>query len=264
MRAWSDGLQLSRRAALACVMTAIAGRTSAQPVSGGVSLRVLAAGSALHGLRPAAAAFTRETGTAVQVATDHGHNIRKHALSGELDADLILVPTEWADEIVAAGRADKATLVPIGSVRIGAAVRADGPMPDVSSMEALRRALVSAEVVLLTLAPTGDHLMKVIERLGLASIVTPKLKRFDTATLLNKHLSEHPNERALGFGPATEILAGRDKGIAFGGPIPEEIQVVLPYSAAMLSRAQIKPAAQLLAFLSTPAARKLFQDSGVE
>ena len=31
--------------------------------------------------------------------------------------------------------------------------------------------------------------MAVIERLGLTATVTPKLKRFDTATLLNKHLA---------------------------------------------------------------------------
>ncbi len=153
----------------------------------------------------------------MQVATDHGHNIRKHALAGETDADVVLVPTEWANELIAAERADKATLIPIGSVRIGAVARADAPPPDVSSMEALRRALASADTVLLTLTPTGDHLMKVIERLGLAESVARKLKRFDTATLLNQHLADNPEKGALGFGLATEILAWRGKGVAWVG-----------------------------------------------
>lgn len=237
---------------------------AAQPAPAADGLKVLAAGSALHGLRPAAAAFARETGIPVQVATDHGHNIRKHALAGEANADLVLVPTEWADELVTAGRADKTTLIPIGSVRIGAVVRADAPPPDVSNMTALRRALASADTVLLTLAPTGDHLMKVIERLGLQATVAPKLKRFDTATLLNQHLADNPGKGALGFGPATEILAWRGKGVAWGGPVPEEIQIVLPYSAVMLDRAKSEPSRRLLAFLATPAARKHFLDSGVE
>ncbi len=270
---WLAGISRRRRrtsrrhflaAAAALGVSGLAGFAGAQPAPRAEGLKVLAAGSALHGLRPATAAFARETGIPVQVATDHGHNIRKHALAGETDADVVLVPTEWANDLVAASRADKATLIPIGSVRMGAVVREDAPPPDVSTMEALRRAFVSADTVLLTLAPTGDHLMKVIDRLGIAATVAPKLKRFDTATLLNKYLADNPGKGALGFGPATEILAWRGKGVAWGGPVPEEIQIVLPYSAVMLIRAQGEPAHRLLAFLATPGARKHFLDSGVE
>lgn len=255
---------MSRRAVLAGVMSVLAGTADAQETAQGAGLKVLAAGSALHGLRPAAAQFTRESGIPVAVSTDHGHNIRKHALAGEADADVVLVPTEWADELVAAGRADKSALVPIGAVRIGAVVKAGAPKPDVSNMDALRRALLAADAVLLTNAPTGDHLWKVIERMGTAATVTPKLRRFDTATLLNKHLAENATPGALGFGPATEILAWRGKGVDWGGPVPEEIQIVLPYSAAMLSRASRERAQRLMGFLITPAARKHFLDSGVE
>jgi molybdate transport system substrate-binding protein len=260
---------LSRRAVLTgavvicaivlCAMSAFATASAQDP-----DLKVLAAGSALHGLRPAAAQFTRDSGIAVAVATDHGHNIRKHALAGEARADVVLVPTEWADEIVAAGRADKSTLIAIGSVRIGAVVKSGAPRPDVSTMDALRRALFAADAVLLTHAPTGDHLLKVIDRMGLAATVAPKLQRFDTATLLNKHLAENGTASALGFGPATEILAWRGKGVDWGGPVPDDIQIVLPYSAVMLSGAKADAAQRLLSFLGTPAARKHFLDSGVE
>lgn len=233
-------------------------------VAQGDGLKVLAAGSALHGLRPAAAQFTRESGIAVAVATDHGHNIRKRALAGQAQADLVLVPTEWAEEIAAAGRADKGTMLAVGAVRMGAVIRTGAPRPDVSSMDALRRTFVSADAVLLTLAPTGDHLMKVIERFGLTTTVAPKLQRFDTATLLNRHLAENGTPGAIGFGPATEILAWRGKGVDWGGPVPDEIQIVLPYSAVMLSGAKAEPARKLLAFLATAPARKHFTDSGVE
>ena len=245
-------------------LNALAGAAAAQPAAMPTPLRVLSAGSALHGLRPAAAQFARETGMPVDVQTDHGHNIRKHALAGEANADVIVVPTEWATEIVAAGRADKSTMVPIGAVRIGAAVRADAPKPNISTMPALRQALASAETVLLTLAPTGDHLMQVIERFGLTATIAPKLRRFDTATLLNRHLAESAGPGALGFGPATEILAWRERGVAWGGPIPDEIQIVLPYSAAMLAGARAEASRALLTFLTTPPARRFFLASGVE
>jgi molybdate transport system substrate-binding protein len=229
------------------------------------SLKVLSAGSALHGLRPAAETFARDAGMTVQVATDHGHNIQRAAMRGEADADVVALPADMIAALVAAGLADRETTVAIGAVRIGAAVRADAPPPDVATMAALRRALLAADAVLLTLAPTGDHLMRVIARLGLADAIAGKFARFETSTLLNRHLVESAGVGAIGFGPATEILSWRGKGVAYAGAIPDEVQVVLPYAAAMLVRTQACEAARsLLAFLATPAAREHFRASGVE
>ena len=228
-------------------------------------LKVLSAGSTLYGLRPAAEAFARETGLTVNVATDHGHNIHKAARDGSADADVVLVPADWADEIVAAGRAAKDSMVDIGAVRIGAAVRDGAPRPDVSTLAALRQALVAADAVLLTRAPTGEHLLKVIDQLGLRAAVAAKLQRFDTATLLNKHLAETASSATLGFGPTTEILAWRGKGVAYVGAIPDEVQIVLPYRAVMLAHTTAGAAARsLLAYLATPDARARFRASGVE
>ena len=94
-------------------------------------LKVLSAGSTLHGMRPCADAFSLNTKIPVQLATDHGHSIHQAALRGEADADVILLPTHLIDDIVAAGPADKQTAIAIGAVRIGAVVRADAPRPDV-------------------------------------------------------------------------------------------------------------------------------------
>ena len=233
--------------------------------AGAKGLNVLTAGSALYGLRPCAEMFARDAGVAVQVATDHGHNIHRAAMRGEADADVVALPADMIAALAAAGLADKDTTVAIGAVRIGAAVRADAPPVDVATMAALRRALLAADAVLLTLAPTGDHLMRVIARLGLADAIADKLARFETSTLLNRHLVESAGTGAIGFGPATEIHAWRGKGVAYAGAIPDEVQVVLPYSAAMLTRTQAPEQARaLLDFLTTAEARRHFLVSGVE
>ena len=227
-------------------------------------LKVLSAGSTLYGLRPCAELFTRETGIAVDVATDHGHNIHRAVLRREADADLVLLPTDMMSSIASAGLADQSSIVPIGTVRIGAAVSEGAPRPDVSTMAALRDALIAADTVLLTLAPTGDHFMGVIARLGLADAVAGKLERFETATLLNRRLAA-AGAGAVGFAPATEIRSWRHAGVAWAGAIPDEIQIALPYSAAILVRTQAPAQARaLLAFLATPQARRHFLDSGVE
>ena len=71
-------------------------------------LKVLSAGSTLYGMRPAAETFTRGAGIPVAVATDHGHNIEKFALSGTADADVVVIPTPMMNKLLAAARADKA------------------------------------------------------------------------------------------------------------------------------------------------------------
>ena len=233
--------------------------------AGAKGREVLSAGSTLHGLRPCAQTFARNCGIPVHVATDHGHNIHRAAMRGEAEADVVALPADMIADLAAAGFAEKATTVAIGAVRIGAAVRADAPRPAVATLAGLRQALLAADAVLLTLAPTGDHLMQMIARLGLADATARKLKRFETSALLNRHLIEDAGAGAIGFGPATEILSWRGRGVAYAGAIPEEIQVVLSYAAAMLERTQARePARALLAFLATPAARGHFLASGVE
>src|SRR5262249_60492925 len=63
---------------------------------------------------------------------------------------------------------------------IGIAVRKGAPKPDVSSPEALKRALLGAKSIAHT-APAGGgvtaaHVMGVFEKLGIAAEVTPKVK----------------------------------------------------------------------------------------
>jgi molybdate transport system substrate-binding protein len=228
-------------------------------------VKVLSAGSTLYGLRPCAEIFARDSGILVDVATDHGHSIHRAALRGGTDADVLVLPSDMVAALIAAGIADAATVIAIGRVRIGVAVHTDAPRPDVSTLATLRQALTAADAVLLTLAPTGEHLMQVIVRLGLTDAVAGKLARFATSALLNRHLVDSAGLGAIGFGPATEIKSWRDKGVAYAGAIPDEIQVALPYSAAMLTRTQAPEQVRaLLAFLATTEARRHFLASGVE
>ena len=263
--------RLSRRCFLATMAAAgtagaLPERADAQSASATQQgLKVLSAGSTLYGMRGAAETFTRSAGVAVAVATDHGHNIEKFALAGTADADVVVIPTAMMTKLTAADRADKSMLIEIGAVRIGAAVHDKARKPDVSRIDTLREAVLAAKEVLLTNAPTGDHLAQVFVRIGIENEVKPKLKRFDTATLLNRYIAEHPNVDALGFGPTTEILGWRGKGVAMAGTIADGIQIVLPYQAGMLKRTQSADnARKLLAFLKTPPALKYFHDSGVE
>ena len=67
---------------------------------------------------------------------------------------------------------------------------------------------------------------------------------------------------ALGFSPETEIRTA--PGVIYAGAVPAEIQIALPYVAAMVTRtAQADAGRALLAFLATAPARAAFAQSGV-
>jgi hypothetical protein len=89
-------------------------------------------------------------------------------------------------------------------------------------------ARAAADAVLLTRAPTGDHLVQAIARLGLAEVIADKLRRFDTSTPLNRHLADRADTAALGFGPVTEIKAWHGKGVAYAGRSPTRCRSCCP------------------------------------
>src|SRR5690242_7902736 len=128
-----------------------------------MNLSILSAGSTLHGLRACAPLAAQSLGIELDLATDHGHNIRDAVKRGTVQTDVVLLP---ADMIAALGDRLREP-VPLGTVGIGGAVRAGARAPDISTMEKLRGALVLADAVLLTRAPTGEHLLDVVALLGL-------------------------------------------------------------------------------------------------
>lgn len=220
-------------------------------------LRILSAGSTLHGVRACAALAASPD--AFEIATDHGHNIIKAVKRGDARADVVLLPADMISALAALGFVRGKTM--LGTVGIGGVAREGSRVPYISTMENLRAALHEADAVLLTRAPTGDHLLDVIGKLGLTDVVTRKLARFDTSTKLNLALANR-RDNALGFGPETEIRAG--KGVRWIGDVPDDIQIALPYAAAMLTTTgEPEAAARLLAFLESAEARAAFAKTGV-
>ncbi|MFN3890791.1 MAG: molybdate ABC transporter substrate-binding protein [Beijerinckiaceae bacterium] len=224
-------------------------------------LRLLSAGSTVRGLRALKGALEQRIGRTVEIATDHGHNIADAMGAGAAPAAAVLLPRGMIDALVDAGRLSPRT-VDLGAVATSAVVSEGARAPDVSTMDALRAALAGASRVLLTTAPSGEHMMRVIEGLGLADELRAKIMRFDRSSEINEWLARAGDASALGFGPETEIVGV--EGVKHAGPIADEAQMVLPYAAAITPEAARDGAAQaFLDFLGTDDARAAFKSTGV-
>ncbi len=228
-------------------------------------LRILSAGSTVRGLRTLKAAIEDRIGCPVEIETDHAHHIIMTMGMGmgfgAPVADAVLLPRDMIDALIFADRLT-ARVVDLGEVATSAVVCAGAPVPDVSTMDALREAVLRADRVLLTTAPSGKHMTHAIEALGVAAEVAPKIRRFDKSSEINAWLAQEKDTAAIGFGPTTEI-AGVD-GVTHAGLIAQEAQMVLPYAAAITRDVAEDPAAQaFLDFLADDEAREAFAATGV-
>jgi len=224
-------------------------------------INILSAGAVEPGIEAAADAFREETGTAVKIKFATAPAIQQRIGTGEA-ADLVIAPPAVIDDLAGKGKLDGERRVAIGRVGIGVVVR-DGVMkPDVSSMNALKRALETATGVVYNKASTGLYLDKLFERLGVA--VKSKETRYpDGAAVLEHIIKGRGNE--IGFGAMTEISLYRDKGLQFVGPLPAGAQNYTSYAAAPTTAAANRAeAAAFVTFLGSAAAKQAFAAKGVE
>ncbi len=105
-------------------------------------IRVLSPAAVKAPVTEIAAAFEGATGHHVVLAFATAGQVESRVEAGER-ADLVVNTRPRIDALVAKGRAG--TVRDLGTVRVGVAVRAGSPRPDVSSVESFRAALLAAE-----------------------------------------------------------------------------------------------------------------------
>src|SRR5215469_14615985 len=181
-------------------------------------INIISAGAVEPGVVAAADAFRKETGAEVKIKFATAPAIRQRVGGGEA-ADVVIAPPALIDELAKAGKLDGSARAPVGRVGVGVLVRDGAAKPDVSSADALKRALLDAESVVYNKASTGLYLEKLFERLGVGAEVKAKEARYaDGASVIEHVLRGTGNE--IGFGAITEIALYRDKGAQYAGPLP--------------------------------------------
>ena len=223
------------------------------------NLTVLSAGAVEPGLRAALKAY----GKPVSVTFNTAPQIRERVEKKGETYDVVVVPPAAMDAFADAGRVEAAR-VTLGRVGQGIAVRPGAPLPDISSLEAMQRALLEAESVVFNRATGGQYIESMLRRIGVYGEIESKTTRYASAAEVMAHLLKGTG-RELGFAPMTEIMLYQEKGLRFVGPLPAEVQQHNTYVASPMRGAKnAQGAAELVRFLGTPAARAALVSGGVE
>ncbi len=225
-------------------------------------IKVLSAGAVEPGLRAAAAAFQKQSGHDVHITFNTAPEIRKRIGAGEV-FDVVIAPPAALDEFAGAGKvtADRANL---GRVGLGVAVRPGAAVPDISSGDALKRSVLQAESIVFNRASSGIYLENLLKKLGVYEQVEARTTRYSDAAAVMEHVLKGKG-REIGFGPVTEILQHREKGLKLVGPLPPEVQNYTSYSAAPMTAAVNAELARVLVrYLGSPESKALFAGAGID
>jgi molybdate transport system substrate-binding protein len=186
--------------------------------------------------------------------------ITKRLQGGEM-YDLVIGSRQLIDDMIKEGRLLVGNRVDIAKSGVGVAVRAGAPKPDIASTEAVKRALLAAKSIGYSTGPSGVYLVGLIQRLGLADEIKPKLRQTPGPNLLVGDLLAR-GEAELGFQQVSELL--HFPGIQYVGPLPADIQETTVFSAALQpGAAQADAAKAFVRFITSPVATPVIRKSGM-
>ena len=225
---------------------------------------ILSAGAPKSGLRRLAEEFSLATGIDHEIELLTAPKIKVRVLSGEANADLIIIPREQFDELIAAGHVASNDLAVLGHVTVGVAVRNGARDPDLTSVDSFVRSVLAADRVIYNTASSGLYVASVFERLGLTDAIRAKSTILPTGKATMETLAADESGVAICFGHATEIRLHDGLGTHYAGPLPGDIGRRTPYAAGPLLRMpRLDVARRFIAHLTSSEGKKVFAETGV-
>jgi molybdate transport system substrate-binding protein len=224
-------------------------------------LRVLMSAGFSAAYRELLPEFERTTGIQVTTATGQSVGNNPNTIRAQLrrgvTADVVILSREGVTELIEDGRIVTGTDTDLAETKLGVAVRAGAARPDISTVEAFKRALLRAKAVAFTSSTSGVYLTTVLfPRLGIADEMAKKSTTDAVAAVVR-------GDAELAVQPVSELIPV--SGVDYVGTIPGEIQKVNVYAAAVVyGSGQADAAKRLIAFLSSRAAVAAMKKNGME
>jgi molybdate transport system substrate-binding protein len=205
--------------------------------------------------------YARQTGHKFNFTIGPTGMLRDTIASGK-PADLIITSAPLMRELEATGKITPGSRVDIGRVGLGFVVKAGAPVPDLSTPDAVKQALLKATSIAYSDPKLGatsvTHLMKIAEQFGIKDEVLRKgvlsTGGNDAAEKVAK------GEAELAISPISDIHA---KDAHLAGPLPDAIQLWTVYAAAIPSSSKEPDHARaFIATLTAPAMRDRWLKAG--
>jgi molybdate transport system substrate-binding protein len=200
--------------------------------------------------------FEKNTGHKLDVITGMSSEFVGRINAGET-FDVIAAPPPVLDGLIKSGKVAADSKTNLVCSAYGVAIRVGAPKPDISSVEAFKRALLNAKSITYLPVPGVPQL---IERLGLKDAIASKVTM--PSTDISSELVAK-GEIELGILVVTQMFT--TPGVELAGPLPPEIQFYTSFGGAVSATSKSAGAARdLLVFLKGPTAIPVIKAQGME
>jgi len=207
--------------------------------------------------------FEQQTGNKVRFTYAVITELREKLGAGAT-ADVLVLPTPVLDSLANDGKVRADSRTTFGTVGVSVVVKEGAPRPDISSKKKFRDAMLAARSVVHATpgkTPSGTHMGKVMEQLGIADAMAKKVilkPALDGGVQLVA-----AGQVEIGIYPASEV-AGVE-GLIVIGPLPAEINLEIVYGAAVTTDSAAPNAASaFVKFMAAPENRAVWKEGGFE
>ncbi len=233
---------------------------SAAQIARADEIRVIASNAVKEAFVELTPEFEKSTGHRLAVTWGGTTEIAKRIASGE-PFEVVIISGPIVDELAQRGAMRAGTRRDFAESLIGAATSPGVARPDVGSAAALKKSLLEARSIVLSSGPSSVYLLELFRRMGIEDAFAPKLQRLPPGASVGEALARGEGE--LGFTQVSELQ--HMKGIVFLGALGPEVQHPTVFSIGQpASVPATGSTSQLIDYLTSPAARRAIEHSGLQ
>src|SRR3982075_1707419 len=228
-------------------------------------VRVMISGGLTAAYNALVPEFERATGHKVVTAYGPSMGATVNAIPVRLErgepADVLIMVGYALDDLADKGKVIADSRVDLVKSPIGIAVRSGAPKPDISSADAVKRALLAAKSIAYSDSASGVYVStEMFEKLGIADAMKDKAKKIP-ATPVGEIVAHGDAE--IGLQQISELKPV--EGIDIVGSLPDELQKITVFSAGIATVSKEPDAGKaLIKFLASPPASAAIVKSGLE
>jgi molybdate transport system substrate-binding protein len=241
------------------IVAALAAAAFSTQAAQAAEVRVFCTGAARAAFNELGPQFERASGHKLVTQFDLPPALMRKVDAGE-PYDVLILSYDVAN-LVKQGKLAADSRTVLGRYGIGIAVPQGAPRPDVSSPEAFKRALLNAKAIATSgQGSSGRYVASLIERLGIAKEVNPKIKSGGAGSAAQFLAKREVDFAVIGLPPVIGV-----PGVEWAGLIPEELQNWALFTAGLNANAKEADAGRaLLNFLKSPAAVAVLKAKGLD
>ena len=228
-------------------------------------VRVMISGGLTAAYNALVPEFERATGHKVITAYGPSMGTTVNAIPIRLErgepADVLIMVGYALDSLAKQGKVVADSRVDLVKSGIGVAVKSGAPKPDISTPDALKRALQAAKTVAYSDSASGVYVStEMFAKLGITEEMKDKARKIP-ATPVGEIVAHGTAE--IGFQQISELKPVA--GIDIVGPLPDELQKITVFSAGIATVSKEPEAGKaLIKFIASPQARDEIVKSGMD